>query len=157
MFKVGEKIVYPVHGAGIIEAIEQKTVESTVRYYYRLNILSSQLRLLVPVDNAEKLGLRYLTDDRKMYEVLQLFSEKPDEKLEKWNKRYRSNMDKLKSGDILQLAEVVRNLLLRGSSTLSIGEKKMLEQARQILSSELVMIDTDTSRAVLDKVDMLAL
>jgi CarD family transcriptional regulator len=75
--------------------------------------------LLVPIDNAEKIGLRYLTDDEKMTEVLELFSQNPDEKLEKWSKRYRSNMDKLKSGDILQLAEVVRNLLLRGNSALS--------------------------------------
>jgi len=137
MFVVGEKVVYPVHGAGIIEGIEQREVLGQYRNYYVLRLCVGDMRVLVPTDGVERVGMRRVCDADKLDEVRLILSDAPSPWEDNWNRRYRLNMDKIKSGDICQLAEVVRNLMRRDVlKGLSTGEKKMLDNARKILLSE---------------------
>ena len=145
MFIIGEKVVYPVHGAGIIEGIEQQEVLGENRRYYVLRLCVGDMRVLVPVDGVERVGMRRVCNEDKLNEVRLILRGSPSPWEDNWNRRYRLNMDKIKSGDICQLAEVVRNLmrrdLLKGLST---GEKKMLDNARKILMSEVALaVDTE--------------
>ena len=140
MFFVGEKVVYPVHGAGVIEGIEQREVLGQHRSYYVLRLCVGEMRVLVPLDGVERVGMRRVCTADKLAEVRLILNDAPSPWEDNWNRRYRLNMDKIKSGDICQLAEVVRNLmrrdLLKGLST---GEKKMLDNARKILMSEVAL------------------
>lgn len=153
MFGIGEKVVYPVHGAGVIEAIETREILGEQRSYYVLRLSTGELRVLVPVDTVEKLHLRPISPRSKLDEataILQGLTRTDAPWEENWNKRYRMNMDKIKSGDICQLAEVVRSLTQRdGSKGLSAGEKKMLDNAKKILVSEIVLcVDLTPEEAV---------
>ena len=143
MFVIGEKVVYPVHGAGVIESIETREILGEQRSYYVLRLSTGELRVLVPVDTVEKLHLRPISPRAKLDEVtaiLQGLAQADCPWEENWNKRYRMNMEKIKSGDICQLAEVVRSLAQRDEDKgLSAGEKKMLDNARKILVSEIVL------------------
>ena len=140
MFAIGEKIVYPVHGAGVIEAIENREILGENRSYYVLRLATGELRVLVPVDTVQTAGLRPVSSSSKLQEVTDILTGAPVHWEDNWNKRYRMNMDKIKSGDVCQLAEVVRSLALRdGGKGLSAGEKKMLDNARKILISEIVL------------------
>ncbi|MBQ3286967.1 MAG: CarD family transcriptional regulator [Firmicutes bacterium] len=146
MFSVGEKIVYPVHGAGVVESIENREILGEVRSYYVLRITSGDLQVLVPVDTAEKVGMRLVSDAERLRQARSVLSGPASPWEENWNRRYRLNMDKIKSGDICELAEVVRNLTLRDNAKgLSAGEKKMLDNARRILLSEIVLADGITA------------
>lgn len=146
MFSVGEKIVYPVHGAGVVESIENREILGEVRSYYVLRITSGDLQVLVPVDTAEKVGMRLVSDAERLRQARDVLSGPASPWEENWNRRYRLNMDKIKSGDICELAEVVRNLTLRDNAKgLSAGEKKMLDNARRILLSEIVLADGVTA------------
>ena len=146
MFSVGEKIVYPVHGAGVVESIENREILGEVRSYYVLRITSGDLQVLVPVDTAEKVGMRLVSDAERLRQARDVLSGPASPWEENWNRRYRLNMDKIKSGDICELAEVVRNLTLRDNAKgLSAGEKKMLDKARRILLSEIVLADGVTA------------
>ncbi|MBQ6535926.1 MAG: CarD family transcriptional regulator [Firmicutes bacterium] len=146
MFSVGEKIVYPVHGAGVVESIENREILGEVRSYYVLRITSGDLQVLVPVDTAEKVGMRLVSDAERLQQARNVLSGPASPWEENWNRRYRLNMDKIKSGDICELAEVVRNLTLRDNAKgLSAGEKKMLDNARRILLSEIVLADGITA------------
>jgi CarD family transcriptional regulator len=146
MFSVGEKIVYPVHGAGVVESIENREILGEVRSYYVLRITSGYLQVLVPVDSAEKVGMRLVSDAERLRQARNVLSGPASPWEENWNRRYRLNMDKIKSGDICELAEVVRNLTLRDNAKgLSAGEKKMLDNARRILLSEIVLADGITA------------
>ncbi len=140
MFHIGEKVVYPVHGAGIIEAIEQKEVLGELRRYYVLRLSVGELNVMVPVDTVEKIGMRPVSSDDTLLQVKSILLGEVSPWEENWNRRYRENMDKIKSGDIYPLAEVVRNLMVRDMIRgLSAGEKKMLDTARKILLSEIVL------------------
>ena len=146
MFSVGEKIVYPVHGAGVVESIENREILGEVRSYYVLRITSGDLQVLVPVDTAEKVGVRLVSDAERLRQARDVLSGPASPWEENWNRRYRLNMDKIKSGDICELAEVVRTLTLRDNAKgLSAGEKKMLDNARRILLSEIVLADGVTA------------
>ncbi|MBR5429166.1 MAG: CarD family transcriptional regulator [Firmicutes bacterium] len=146
MFSVGEKIVYPVHGAGIIEAIESREILGEIRSYYVLCLTGGDLQVMVPVDTAVSVGMRPVSDAARLEQVRSVLSGPPSPWEENWNRRYRQNMDKIKSGDVCELAEVVRNLTLRDQARgLSAGEKKMLENARRILLSEIVLADGVTA------------
>lgn len=145
MFKVGEKVVYPVHGAGVIEAIEQREILGETRSYYVLKLSSGGLKVLVPVDSVETAGLREICSCDVLQKVRCILCADPEPWEDNWNRRYRINMDKIKSGDICELAEVVRNLTLRDMGRgLSSGEKKMLDNARKILISEIVLAKSIT-------------
>ncbi len=140
MFVIGDKVVYPMHGAGIIENIENKEVLGETRSYYILHIPYGNMQVMIPVANSDQVGIRPIVSSDKVDEVYKLLREGSTEMDENWNRRFRENMEKLKSGDILEVAEVVRNLIrVDRIKKLSTGEKKMLANARQILVSEIVL------------------
>ncbi|MGE5558392.1 MAG: CarD family transcriptional regulator [Bacillota bacterium] len=139
MFNIGDKVVYPMHGAGEIEAIEEKEVLGNRQKYYIMKLPLGDMKLMIPIrDNGES-GLRQIIPELEADKVLGILKEKSTDMPTNWNHRYRANMEKIKSGNIYEVAEVVRNLSLRDRDKgLSTGEKKMLECARQILVSELI-------------------
>jgi len=141
MFDIGDKVVYPMHGAGIIEKIEEKEVLGETRSYYILHIPYGNMQVMVPVGSADQAGVRPIVSPDKIEEVYDLLRAASSEMDENWNRRFRENMELLKSGDIACVAEVVRNLMrVERVKKLSTGEKKMLANAKQILVSEIVLV-----------------
>jgi len=140
MFDVGDKIVYPMHGAGIIESIEEKEILGFKQYYYIIKMPIGDMKVMIPIDNVDDIGIREIIDANEAEKVFELLKEDRIAVNNNWNKRYRENMMKIKSGDIFEVAEVVKTLMLREKEKgLSTGEKKMLSNAKQILISELVL------------------
>lgn len=138
-FAVGDKVVYPHHGAAVVERIENKVVFGEEREYLVLRLAYGELTLNVPADNIEGVGLREVIDLDEVEEVYEVLRSKDVRMPTNWSRRFKNHVEKLKSGDVYQVAEVVRNLSLRDREKgLSAGEKKMLSQARQILVSELI-------------------
>ncbi len=155
MFLVGDKIVYPMHGAGVIEAIEERDILGENRRYYVLRMPIGEMRVLVPVSHIPEGGLRLVIGAEEVGRVFEILGEDAGTEQENWNRRYRHNMEKLKSGDIFELAEVVRNLTRRDQRKgLSTGEKKMLDNARQLLVSELVLAENATEESVAIQIKM---
>jgi CarD family transcriptional regulator len=140
MFKVGDKIVYPNHGAGTIVSIETKKILGEEKKYYIMKLPIGDMRVMIPVKNINDIGIRNIIEEKEADEVLKLLKGDKSKMSQNWNRRYRANMEKLKTGDIYEVAEVVRNLTIRDHEKgLSTGEKKMLNNSRQILISELVL------------------
>lgn len=140
MFNIGDKVVYPMHGAGIIETIEEQEVLGEIRKYYIMRMPIGDMKVMIPINNVKEIGLRQVIDEDGVQKVLGILHEKDNTMSQNWNHRYRNNLEKIKSGDIYEVAEVVKNLMLREHEKgLSTGERKMLENARQILISELVL------------------
>ena len=141
MFEVGDKVVYPMHGAGVIEKIEKKKILDDEREYYMMKIPFGDMNVMIPVDNSENIGMRGVVSDEEVDAVMSQMGQGITEMPENWNKRYRENVAKLRSGDIFSVAEVVRNLMISEKSKgLSTGERKMLLNAKQILISEMVLV-----------------
>jgi len=141
MFNIGDKIVYPMHGAGVIEAIEEKEILGETHKYYILKMPIGDMKVMIPLEKVEKIGLREVIKKSEIIDVLAVLKGKKSKMPSNWNKRYRANMEKIKSGDIYEVAEVVRNLMLRDKEKgLSTGERKMLQNAKQILISELILV-----------------
>ena len=141
MFNVGDFIVYPMHGAGTIDAIEEKDILGEKQSYYILK-MPGEVKVMVPTNKAEQIGVRNIIDKTSAEKVFEILEEDETEMSANWNKRYRDNMDKMKSGDIYEIADVVRNLSFKQKEKgLSTGEKKMLNNAKQILVSELVLAE----------------
>ena len=155
MFAVGDKIVYPMHGAGIIEQIEEKKILGETREYYVLRVPCGDMKIMIPVDNSKDIGVRAIVSDEELALVIQTLQGRSTEMSTNWNRRYRENMEKLKTGDVIEVAEVVRNLTRTDRERkLSTGEKKMLSNAKQILLSEIILIkDIDMVEAadIVDK------
>lgn len=140
MFNIGDKVVYPMHGAGVIESIEEKEVLGETKKYYVLRLPVGDMKVMIPVTNYKDVGLRQVIDGDGVQRVLRILSEQSTSMSSNWNRRYRANLEKIKSGNVYEVAEVVRNLITRDKEKgLSSGERKMLESARQILISELVL------------------
>lgn len=140
MFDVGDKVVYPNHGAGTIVEIETKQILGEEKKYYIMKLPIGEMKVMIPVDNIEEIGIRNVIDAEEVDDVLNLLKGKKSKMSQNWNRRYRANQEKLKTGDIYEVSEVVRNLTMRDEEKgLSTGEKKMLSNARQILISELVL------------------
>ena len=141
MFNVGDKVVYPMHGAGTIEGIEEKDILGEKQAYYIIK-MPGEVKVMVPTAKAEGIGVRDIIDKEtagKVFKVLETDSTQMDMN---WNKRYRDNMEKMKSGDAYEIADVVRNLSFKQKEKgLSTGEKKMLLNAKQILVSELTLAE----------------
>lgn len=153
MFNVGDKIVYPMHGAGRIDAIEEKNILGENQSYYILK-MPGEVKVMVPIDKAEQIGVRNIIDKEEAGKVMAVLEENETAMSDKWNKRYRDNMDKMKSGDIYKVADVVRNLSFKQKEKgLSTGEKKMLNNAKQILVSELVLTEHATQDEIEQMVD----
>jgi CarD family transcriptional regulator len=139
LFEVGDKVVYPHHGAGTVVKKEEREVLGQKREYLTIKILHNDMTVQVPCDNAEKVGLRWVIDEDTVDLVVKALSGGSTEMPKNWNRRFKHNRDKMKTGDIFELAEVVRNLSLRDNEKgLSTGEKQMFVKAKKILSSELM-------------------
>ncbi len=137
-FDVGDKVVYPHHGAAVVERREVKDVFGEKKEYLVLRLAYGDLILMVPSDNTDEVGLREVINDEEVEEVFAVLRKKDVRMPTNWSRRYKNHVEKLKSGDIYQVAEVVRNLSNRDKDKgLSAGEKRMLNRARQILVSEL--------------------
>ena len=141
MFNVGDKIVYPMHGAGTIDSIEEKNILGENQFYYVIR-MPGEVKVMVPTDRAEQIGVRNVIGKEEAEKVISIIGEDENEMSQKWNKRYRDNMEKMKSGSVYEVADVVRNLSFKQKEKgLSTGEKKMLSNAKQILVSELVLAE----------------
>ncbi len=153
MFNVGDQIVYPMHGAGTIDSIEEKDILGEKQAYYILK-MPGEIKVMVPVEKAEQVGVRNIIDKTSADKVFSLLSQDETEMDKNWNKRYRDNMEKIKSGDIYEIADVVRNLSFKQKEKgLSTGEKKMLTNAKQILVSELVLAEQSNEDEIEELVD----
>ncbi len=154
MFSVGDRIVYPMQGAGIIKKIEEKRILGQTRQYYTLQLPCNDINIMIPVDSGQSVGIREISSREEMQKVLQILSADSTPMDTNWNRRYRENMEKLKTGDIRQVAEVVRNLVRNDrTKKLSTGERKLLTGARRILLSEFVLsmgMDWDAAETMVD-------
>ncbi len=153
MFNVGDYIVYPMHGAGTIDAIEEKDILGQKQAYYIIK-MPGEVKVMIPTAQAEKVGIRNIIDKSQAVKVFDILSENETQTEMNWNKRYRENMDKMKTGDIYEVADVVRNLSFKQKEKgLSTGEKKMLTNAKQILISELALAEESSQEQVEEKID----
>ena len=156
MFKVGDKVVYPHHGAGTVVKKEKRDVLGEKREYLTIRILHNDMTVNVPTENAEKVGLRKVIGEDMVKVVMKALTGGGTQMPKNWNRRFKHNRDKMKTGDILELAEVVRNLSLRDHEKgLSTGEKQMFVKAKKILASELMYakgMDEDEAAVWLDEV-----
>ena len=154
MFAVGDRVVYPMHGAGLIEKIEDRQILGETRAYYIIRIKSGNMQVMVPVKGAEDIGLRYFVYAGELDEIYKVLGSKYTPRDENWSRRNRDNMEKLKTGDPEQVAEVIRNLVrVDRVKKLSTGEKKLLNTARQILCSEMTMVLNVNDSAALALID----
>ena len=150
MYKIGDSVVYPMHGAGIIEDIEVKEVLGKEQSYYVVRMPIGDMKVMVPMNNAAGVGMRDVIGEKDAEGVLAAFRTIETDVIQNWNKRFRENMVKIKSGDIFEVAAVVKSLMLRDREKgLSTGERKMLSNAKQILISEIV-VATGNSHEVIE-------
>jgi CarD family transcriptional regulator len=156
VFKVGETVVYPHHGAAKIEAIETRIIKGEERQYLVLKVQQGDLTVRVPSDNAEYVGVRDVVGADGLERVFNVLRQPYTEEPTNWSRRYKANLEKIASGDVIKVAEVVRDLWRRERERgLSAGEKRMLAKARQILVSELALAEKtneDKAEAILDEV-----
>ncbi|MFD2674377.1 CarD family transcriptional regulator [Gulosibacter bifidus] len=154
--EVGETVVYPHHGAATIEEIKKRVIKGEERTYLKLNVSQGDLTIEVPAENVELVGVRDVIDEKGLDEVFDVLRAPITEEPTNWSRRYKSNQEKLASGDVIKVSEVVRDLWRRDQDKgLSAGEKRMLAKARQVLVSELALaeeIDEDAANVRLDDV-----
>ncbi|MCD8007794.1 MAG: CarD family transcriptional regulator [Clostridiales bacterium] len=140
MFQIGDQNVHPMHGAGVVDDIVERTVDGAVRKYYSLKLPVGNMKVMIPVDTSEQIGVRPIATAERAEEVLTSIPFLSVDMDGNWNRRYRENMEKIKSGNMMQVASVIKGLLLRDQvKALSTGERKMLHSAKQILISEVVL------------------
>ena len=153
-FQIGDKVAHPMYGAGVLESVVQKKVGGVVQEYYIMKLAKSSMIVMIPTQGSEEIGVRPVVDPDQADRVLAAIPSSQVEMTANWNRRYRENMERLKSGDLLEVARVVKGLTLRDAKrSLSTGERKMLHSARQILISELVLsksLSYETVEAQLD-------
>lgn len=139
-FQIGDKVVHPVHGAGVLESIVQKKVGGVVREYYVMKLAERSMVVMIPIESSEEIGVRPIVDRARADAVLAAIPTIRVEMAANWNHRYQENLERMKSGDLLEVARVIKGLTIRDARRgLSTGERKMLQAARQILLSELVL------------------
>jgi CarD family transcriptional regulator len=155
-FEVGETVVYPHHGAAEIIEVSKKTVRGESQIYLKLRVAQGDLIIQVPAANVEMVGVRDVIDKKGVKQVFDVLRAEFVEEPTNWSRRYKANLEKLASGDVVKVSEVVRDLWRRDQDRgLSAGEKRMLAKARQILISELALarkVDEEKASAELDKV-----
>lgn len=156
VFEVGETVVYPHHGAAKIEEIKKRTVKGEEKMYLKLRVAQGDLVIEVPAENVDLVGVRDVVGKEGLERVFDVLRAEFTEEPTNWSRRYKANLEKLASGDVIKVAEVVRDLWRRDNDRgLSAGEKRMLAKARQILISELALAektDEETATNVLDEV-----
>lgn len=154
MFQVGDKIVHPMHGAGTIDAITSRRIDGVTREYYVLKLPVGGIQVMVPTENCTEIGVRPILDQTATRQVIEALPGMEVEDDSNWNRRYRENMIRLKSGDLLQVAQVMKSLMVRdGKRGLSTGERKMLHSAKQILISEIVLVESTSFEEVEDRIN----
>ncbi|MER3395673.1 MAG: CarD family transcriptional regulator [Acidimicrobiia bacterium] len=137
-YKIGDKVVYPHHGAAVIQKRERRVLDGKRRSYLVLRLASSDLTLMVPEDKTEDIGIRQVISKEDVKKVFKVFKQPDNSPSTNWSRRYKANIEKLKSGDVFEVAEVVRNLAIRDKERgLSTGERRMFSRAKEILVSEL--------------------
>lgn len=139
-FCIGDRIAHPMHGAGIINSIEKRKINGIEREYYILKLPVGEMLVMIPVDNCKEIGVRPIVNCDEAESIINAIPEIEINMTQNWNKRYRENMVKIKSGDLMEVASVVKGLMIRDTDKgLSTGERKMLHSAKQILISEIVL------------------
>lgn len=155
-FSVGDTVVYPHHGAALIESIEHRVIKGEKREYLVLRVAQGDLTVRVPADNVDLVGVRDVVNQEGLDRVFSVLRQPYTEEPTNWSRRYKANLEKLASGDVIKVAEVVRDLWRREKDRgLSAGEKRMLAKARQILVSELALAEQtneDRAESMLDEV-----
>ena len=155
MFDIGDKVVYPNHGAGTIVDIESREILGEEKKYYIMKLPIGEMKVMIPVDKVDEIGVRDIIDEEEADEIIALLKGDQSQMSQNWNRRYRANMEKLKTGDIYEVGGVVRDLTIRDEEKgLSTGEKKMLNNARKILISELVLakdVDEEEIKEIIDQ------
>ncbi|GHU51753.1 CarD family transcriptional regulator [Clostridia bacterium] len=154
MFTIGDKIVYPMHGAGIIVGVEEKKILGELRKYYVLKVNIGDMKIMIPCDASDLIGVREIIGPDETPHVMEILSDESTEMSGNWNRRFRENMAKLKTGETGNVAEVVRNLMrIDRIKKLSTGERKMLANAKQILISELILTVDEEEAELEDSID----
>ena len=141
MFKVGDKAVYPAHGVGIIEDIQCKMIAGCKKMFYVLRIMEKDMTIMIPKDNTQNVGLREIIDKKDVSKVIRILADRNGKAdCQTWNRRYREYMEKIKSGSVYEVAEVLRDLFhLKSDKDLSFGERQMLDLAQNLLVKELAI------------------
>ena len=154
MYQIVDKVVHPMHGAGVIDSIVQRKVAGKLEDYYLLKLSVGSMTVMIPTGNTQEIGVRPIVSDKEAEDLISAMENIEVDMTQNWNRRYRENMVRLKSGDLLEVARVVKGLLLRdGERGLSNGERKMLHTAKQILISELVLAQSLPYKTVEDNID----
>lgn len=158
MFHVGDKIVHPMHGAGVVEGIVENKIDGVVREYYVMRLPVRAMVVMIPTHNCVEIGVRPIVDLQQAQQIIESLPGIEAEVEQNWNRRYRENMERLKSGNLLEVAKVIKALMIRDSERgLSNGERKMLHSAKEILVSELVLAtDHDYERVEAQITDALS-
>jgi CarD family transcriptional regulator len=153
MFKVGEKVVYPAHGVGVIEGIQTRVVSGSERKFYMLRILDSDMTIMIPTENVNAVGLRRIIGKDMVAKVYRILRDKKVEiDQQTWNRRYREYTEKIKTGSVLEIAKVLRDLfVLKGDKELSFGERKMLDTARNLLVKELAIAKSFSEEKIMEE------
>lgn len=155
VFSVGDKVVYPIYGAGVIEDLAVKLIDGVEQTYYVLKMPLGNLTIMISTKNASNLGIRHIIPAGEMVDIIRSVRSVPISMSENWNQRYSDNMEKIKTGNLMQVSEVFRNLRIRERERgLSSAEKKMLSTVRQIIVSELILsnnVAKDEAESILDQ------
>ena len=155
MFQVGDKIVHPMHGAGVIDEITTRKINGVVRDYYILKLPVGGMMVMVPTESSAEIGMRPVMPRSEADRIMEALPDMEVDADPNWNRRYRENMVRLKSGDLFEVARVMKTLMLRdGERGLSTGERKMLHSAKQILISEIVMSECSSYEDVERRIDL---
>ena len=143
MFQIGAMAVYPAHGVGVIESIQEREVAGFLQSFYIMRLLDTDMIIMIPTRNANNIGLRTVIDRQAVNEIFEILRERPTSlNQQTWNRRYRDYMDKIKTGSLFRVAEVLRDLtLLKLEKELSFGERKMLDTAKNLLVKELCLVN----------------
>lgn len=153
-FRVGDRIAHPMHGAGVIDSIVSRKVNGKDREYYVLKIPAGDMLVMIPVDTSESIGVRPIIDSEEAEKILADIPGIQVSMTQNWNKRYRENMMKIKSGNLMEVAAVVKGLTERDRQRgLSTGERKMLHSAKQILISEIVLSKSSSYEEVEERLN----
>ncbi len=153
-FRVGDRIAHPMHGAGVIDSIVTKKINGKERDYYVLKLPAGDMLVMVPVETCEEIGVRPIVDAEQAEKIIGAIPGIHVEMTSNWNKRYRENMLRIKSGDLMEVASVVKGLMQRDKERgLSTGERKMLHSAKQILISEIVLSESSSYDEVEARLD----
>jgi len=152
-FKIGEKVVYPAHGVGVIEGVQTKVISGNERKFYMLRIIDSDMTIMIPTENVQSVGLRRIIGKDMVAKVYKILRDKKVEiDQQTWNRRYREYTEKIKTGSVLEIAKVLRDLfVLKGDKELSFGERKMLDTARNLLVKELAIAKSHSEDKIMEE------